>query len=162
MNIEYVCVSITNQCNLSCEYCYRLGSSVDYISTDCFINCLSKLKKLGCKKINISGGEPLLHPCWREYIRISCEMGFSVFLSTNGILLDINDPILNLIDKLIIPLDASTNSINSKYRGKQQFISAFNIIREYKIHDYSFKLKINTVMTRDNLLDLSNMIPILN
>ena len=69
---------------------------------DVFLSCLKKLKDLGCKMINISGGEPLLHSEWRSFVSIAYEMGFHVVLSSNGLLLDLDDEILNYVDEIAI------------------------------------------------------------
>ena len=162
MTFEYVCVVVTNRCNLNCDYCYRMNSKFDYMSIECFEDCINKLKQLGGRTINITGGEPLLNPNWRYFIQYANKIGLKVILSTNAVLLDLDDPILNLVDVLVIPLDGSNEEINSKYRGKGHFNIISNIIEKYKKGNYNFILKINTVMTVDNYDDLNNMLPIIS
>ena len=162
LTFEYVCVVVTNKCNLNCNYCYRMNSKLDYMSIDSFEDYANKLKQLGGHTINITGGEPLLNPTWRHFVKYSHEIGLKVILSTNAILLDLDDPILELIDILVIPLDGSSEAVNSKYRGKGHFTIVSNLIEKYKKGNYHFLLKINTVMTFDNYCDLTNMIPIIS
>lgn len=54
-------ISITNRCNLSCYYCHREGySSNDEMNVDEIKTIVSAFKKLGIKKVKITGGEPLM------------------------------------------------------------------------------------------------------
>ena len=157
---EEVCVFITNRCNLTCDYCYRINSTNDFMTQEVFERVLSKLIDFDVKQINITGGESLLHPKWREYIKCAHEMNFQVILSTNGLLLNLDDPILNYIDVLAIGLDGSCEEIDSKFRGMNHFSIVNDIIQKYKKKKYNFSLKINTVLTKENYDDIENMIPI--
>ncbi|MBR2556413.1 MAG: radical SAM protein [Aeriscardovia sp.] len=160
MTFEYVCFSITNLCNQSCKYCYRIDSQNEFMDKEVYLSCLKKLKTLGCKMINITGGEPLLHSEWRSFVRIAHEMGFHVVLSSNGLLLDFDDEILNFVDEIAIPLDGSCNRVNALYRGDGHFDSIVGLIEKYKTNKYHFKLKIGTVVTRNNCDDLPAFIPL--
>lgn len=79
-------VQITNHCNNNCRHCLQ-GSS-DYNDTDMseelFDNVLLLHKKLGCKTMVISGGEPTLHPEWRTFVHKACAEIPAVVLATNG------------------------------------------------------------------------------
>ena len=90
---ESVCCYITNVCNTICDYCFRLDSEKKYMDIETFKNVLNKLKELGCKRIAITGGEPTLHPNIKEMIDLAYDNGFYVDLLTNGILVDLDDPI---------------------------------------------------------------------
>ncbi len=65
MRINEVDLHITDACNLKCKYCYlyqgnyrRLPDLPDYL-----IECLPEvIKRLGAKKINFFGGEPMTRP----------------------------------------------------------------------------------------------------
>ena len=103
----------------------------------------------------------MLHNKWRTFVKCAHDMGFHVVLSSNGLLLDLNDKILNLVDEVAIPLDGSCNEINSKFRGNGHFDVIKTIIDNYRESNYPFKLKVGTVMTQENYDDLESMIPIL-
>jgi len=162
MTFEYVCFSITDQCNLDCPYCYRIGSKNNYISKEIFKVCVEKLKDLGCKRINISGGEPLLHPDWKYFVKLAYDLGIIVVLSTNGLLLNLNDSILKYVDLVVISLDGSNSEIDSLFRGSAHYDATINLLEKYKTGQYPFKLKVCTVMTRENISDLPNIIPIID
>lgn len=161
MTFEYICFLITNECNLKCDYCYRQDSEISYMPSEMFIQYLSKLKTLGCRILNITGGEPLLHPKWSFYLKYAHDMGFKVVLSTNSLLLNLENEALNNIDVLVVPLDGPNEKIDSIFRGKAHFETARAVINKYKNGNYPFMLKINTVMTKENYSYLENMIPLI-
>ena len=85
-------LSITDSCNLMCNYCTNEGqlhNYGNYLSLD-FINRLYKKivsEGIFVRKINITGGEPLLHPDLIQIIKMSKDVCNSITLNTNGILL---------------------------------------------------------------------------
>ncbi len=88
-------LSVTDRCIFNCRYCTNEGqphNNKNFINLD-FIRKLSRFIKeqdIYIKKLNITGGEPLLHPDLIkivEILRVSVE---SITLNTNGELLDRN------------------------------------------------------------------------
>lgn len=86
-------ISVTNGCNFSCQYCTNEGQphdNYDFLDLG-FIKRLSEFVKINgiyIKKINITGGEPLLHPNLIEIIAILRGCADAITLNTNGELLD--------------------------------------------------------------------------
>ena len=88
---------ITTDCNLHCFACgygCQKGENPWYITKEDFKNTLLKLKQSNidnCKKfsINITGGDPLLHPNWLEFALLTREIlpDSICFVSTNGLLM---------------------------------------------------------------------------
>lgn len=162
MTFEYVCFSISNMCNLKCPYCFRIQSKNDYINDTDFKICIEKLIKLGCTIINLSGGEALLNPNWKTYVKICKDYGIKTILSSNGTSLNLYDETLRDLDVLSIPLDGYTESINSKTRGIGHYNKIMGLIENYVRDSFSFKLKINTVVTKYNFYSLENIGQIIN
>lgn len=162
MTFEYICFSITDICNLNCPYCFRFSSKNQIIDIENFKICVSKLVKLGCTIINITGGEPLLNPNWREYINICKGYGLKIILSTTGINLDLNDKILNDLYVLTLPLDGYNNIVNSMTRGNKHYEFVVNLINKYINGNYPFRLKINTVVTKYNFDSLEKIGELIN
>lgn len=81
-------VEITNACNLACPVCLKDLSQPFGMSTAEYRSVLQTLK--GCEGsipvINLSGGEPTVHPEFAEFLRISAEEGvMQTTVSTNGV-----------------------------------------------------------------------------
>lgn len=53
---------VVRRCNLSCTYCNEFDNSSEAIDSSLLKKRLKKLKKLGTFAINLTGGEPTLHP----------------------------------------------------------------------------------------------------
>ena len=162
MGFEYICFNITEKCNMACPYCYRINTGNDTVDFYKAKRYIDYLINLGCKAISITGGEPLLNTDWREIIKYSKEKGLFVILSTNGLLLDLNDSVLNYINVLSVPLDGASESINRKTRAVGHFDIVKNLIYTYISKDYTFKLRINTVVTHDNIKHLYEIKELLN
>ena len=114
MDMSYVCFNISSECNMHCPYCYRVGNTRGNVSLESAKRYVDYLVEHGCKKINVTGGEPLLNREWRNIINYCADNGLSVILSTNGLQLDLHDEILNQVAVLSLPLDGGNLEVNSK------------------------------------------------
>ena len=149
-------------CNMQCPYCYRVGESLGNVSFTNAKKYIEKLCGLGCKTISITGGEPLLNPNWKEIISFCQSKGLTTILSTNGLVLDLEDPALNNIKVLSIPLDHPNRLNNDEIRTLGHYDKIVDIIKKYINGNYNFILKINTVVTPDNYKSLKSFLSILD
>lgn len=91
---NYVRISVTDRCNLGCQYC-RTGNTAEYTSKmdlltfDEIVAIVNVLAEMGVTKVRITGGEPLLRPHLEELVsRLSSVSGIRrIGLTTNGMLL---------------------------------------------------------------------------
>jgi len=84
-------IFITNVCNLRCEGCFArniMGSDREHISFEEYSSAVSKFLEKGGKQINILGGEPLLHPQIKDFIRQNKSQGIKTTIYTNGYFID--------------------------------------------------------------------------
>jgi radical SAM protein with 4Fe4S-binding SPASM domain len=79
-------IAITNKCNLKCKHCYNLGCGGE-LSKDKWFKVIDYLSDWGVLKLQISGGEPLCHPNFKEIISYASKKNFSLMLFTNGTLI---------------------------------------------------------------------------
>ena len=77
----------TRRCNLSCAYCNEFDKVSAAVPTGLMLERIERLAALGTTIIDISGGEPLLHPDLDEIIRRIRQHGIFAGLLTNGYLL---------------------------------------------------------------------------
>ena len=80
------CTVFLQGCNFKCPFCYN-SSLIDsndnnFLSTNDFFDFLDKRKKV-LDGVAITGGEPLLNPSIKEFIKKIKEKGFLVKLDTN-------------------------------------------------------------------------------
>ena len=75
------------RCNLACGYCNEYDKTSAPVPTELMLQRVDRLATLGTSMIDISGGEPLLHPDLDIIIRRIRERGSLAGLLTNGYLL---------------------------------------------------------------------------
>lgn len=149
---------------MDCPYCYRVGEpsqmgNIDFSSAQRYIDCLVLH---GCKTISLTGGEPLLNPFWRDILEYCYDQGLYTILSTNGLLLDIHDPVLQKLCVLALSLDGSTAEVNAKTRTREQYQKVTSLINETVLQRPRYLLKINTVLSKYNYQDLSGILHLLD
>lgn len=113
--IDYIRISLTDQCNLNC--CYCMPESVNkclarssLMQNEEILHLAALFRKAGIKKVKLTGGEPLLRRNIPELIwglKEQCGME-SVTITTNGVLLS------GMLPKLVSAgLDGVNISIDS-------------------------------------------------
>ena len=92
--IDYLRVSVTDNCNLRCIYCMDEKKNTflkgdEKLTDDEIYKVIKASAGLGIKKIRITGGEPLVRPNIVKLIsKINTIQGIEeIYLTTNGILL---------------------------------------------------------------------------
>jgi len=84
----HVTIELTDKCNLHCEYCYRESGPERGFYLKHPKEVLFKLHSDGIKIVELSGGEPLLHPDFFEILKTATGLFEHISLLTNGTLLD--------------------------------------------------------------------------
>ena len=75
------------RCNLACAYCNEFDNHSSPVPLDTMLERIDHLARLGTTTIELSGGEPLLHPELDTIIRRIRLHGALAGLITNGYLL---------------------------------------------------------------------------
>ncbi|MCP4634106.1 MAG: GTP 3',8-cyclase MoaA [candidate division Zixibacteria bacterium] len=153
--ITYLRLSLTEQCNLKCSYCYGNAickPSADYPTNDEIIKLLRIFSSLGVEKIRFTGGEPLLRKGLSEIVRETSRLkGIRhIGITTNGLILE---PLLDkLIDsglnKLNISLDSFDRETYKKITGVDgldRVLSSIEAAERSKAFPF---LKINSVIMK--------------
>lgn len=163
MKVETVTISLTNQCNYRCPHCSVNGGEKcsDELNLNEIENLLNQLKKIGVKKIELSGGEPLLRKDIFEIVSLAKRLHFQVKILTNGSLLSKEkiDLLKKMgLDGLGISLDGATYEVY-KYLRPVTENSFKRVLRNIRIASLSGMFtKINTVGVNANLNDIQNII----
>lgn len=88
----YMCLEVTNACNLRCEQCLYKGTTTDHYVGGAGIIDLELARKVireaasyGCTLMLNGDGEPLLHPKYIEILRMAIDEGVpNPYFNTNG------------------------------------------------------------------------------
>lgn len=103
-----VYVEVTNNCNLSCDFCIGNKRDKKFISIDEFNIILDKLKNYAKYLYLHVMGEPLMHPRINELIDMASS-SYYVNITTNGYLID------RIKSKNIRQINISLHSYDEKY-----------------------------------------------
>ncbi|WP_020471230.1 radical SAM protein [Zavarzinella formosa] len=91
----------TNLCNLECSHCITNSSphadTAIELSTSRVLELIQEFEAMGVLEVQISGGEPLVHPDWRNILSCVTMSGMNLILTTNG---------TRLTDKVVADLTA--------------------------------------------------------
>lgn len=166
--IDYMRVSVTDRCDLSCIYCTerevpRLSHN-DILRYEEIQKIIKAAVRLGVRSLRITGGEPLVRPDISALIEllIQVEGIDDITLTTNGTLLKKYAEELKKagLKRVNISLDTFKVDRYKKITGKDQLQEVLNSIEAAQKVGLN-PVKINTVVMRgindDELLDFARM-----
>ncbi|MBE6496908.1 MAG: GTP 3',8-cyclase MoaA [Methanobrevibacter sp.] len=146
-------ITLTNRCNVNCLYCHHDGmvKSKDEMTADELYTICKIAKKLGVKKIRLSGGEPLLKKDIVEIVQKIASLDFKdISMTTNGILMekyaqDLKDAGL---DRVNVSLD-TLNRETFEFITKKDYLedAKKGILKAVEVGMYP--VKINMVIMKD-------------
>ena len=146
-------ITLTNRCNVNCLYCHHDGmvKSKDEMTADELYTICKIAKKIGVRKIRLSGGEPLLKKDIVEIVEKIASIGFKdISMTTNGILLekyaqDLKDAGL---DRVNVSLD-TLNRETFEFITKKDYLedAKKGILKAVEVGLYP--VKINMVIMKD-------------
>jgi radical SAM protein with 4Fe4S-binding SPASM domain len=145
---EALHVELTTLCNLHCHFCYRQAGphqSESRLPTSQLLNILGGLAEKGLRVVEITGGEPLLHPDLKS-ITDFCGNTFQLTsVLTNGTL--INDAFVNSVlpIKNRIAFNVSLESNKAEEHDRRtgvtgSFARTINGIRQLSKHNFSLRV----------------------
>jgi MoaA/NifB/PqqE/SkfB family radical SAM enzyme len=153
MSLARITFELTSRCNLSCRHCLRNRSLENDLAPELVEKVLKQLKPYGISKVGFTGGEPLIHPQFKEVMQRSVELGFSIAFVTNGIKLPAFADFLasqgmkEKIQQICISLDGADAETHDKIRGRGNWKKAMAGLVACKSRELPFAIKytINTV-----------------
>ena len=165
-NIDYLRISITEDCNFRCKYCNpngELNYSKKSISKDEIIEIVKLFSELGVKKVRLTGGEPLLRSDLIEIIRDIKKIKNieEITMTTNGLLLNKN--LLELknagLNRVNLSLDTFNKSKFKEITGVDGLEEVLEVIGELELLEM-VPIKINCVLinkfNNDEIKDFIN------
>lgn len=146
-------ITLTNRCNVNCLYCHHDGMvrSKDEMTADELYTICKIAKKIGVRKIRLSGGEPLLKKDIVEIVEKIASLGFKdISMTTNGILLekyaqDLKDAGLNRVNVSLDTLNRETFEFITKKDYLED--AKAGILKAVEVGLYP--VKINMVIMKD-------------
>jgi len=81
---------LTDACNLRCLHCWADGgrAAADELTTEEALAMADVLAGAGCRRVYLTGGEPLLRSDWPRVAARLCQRGLDTTIMTNGVAVD--------------------------------------------------------------------------
>ena len=159
-----ICWNITARCNQNCKYCHRFLNINDlpYEQNLCILN---NLEKSSITSITWTGGEALLLNGIDDLLECSYKKGIKNKIISNGKLLSKEriDKIYKYLDSITLSIDSVNNNINySLGRGINHFQEIKEILDYIKEKKYAIKVRINSVVCKNNSSSFNELVKFLN
>lgn len=158
-SLKVLTVEVTQRCPNRCLHCSSLASpnSEVQLTANEIIEVGSQARKLGLKRICLSGGEPLLHPDIETIVsELSC-LGLDVVLYTTGIHFLKNELISEnwtayqgIVSSLIFGIQSTEAAVHDAFCGRD---GAFHLTRRSLIEakKKGFPVEVHTVPNHLNM-----------
>ncbi|MDV2496627.1 MAG: radical SAM protein [bacterium] len=134
----------THRCNLRCTYCSSPYLKTPELTTEQWLTAVDELADLGCRRVTILGGEPLVRWDVPEIIERVRERGMACTMTSNGVLVKRRIDDLRLLNTLTLSLDA-VGSANDEVRGEGVFDAVKDAIAAAR--GVGISVKINAVLS---------------
>lgn len=134
-------LKVNTLCNLRCRYCWnfvspQLGADPqEQLSSTSLLESLRRLDLGRCDVVYLSGGEPVLRDDIVEICRHLRDTGATLYLTTNGTLLNRLLSVAHLIDGYVISVDSAESGYHDSWRGrhKETVTNLRTLARDYPI-----------------------------
>lgn len=124
-------VELANICNLHCSYCFRAEENLynphaEFFPLDLLRRVVDEARAVAkIAKINFTGGEPTLHPHFKETLETVAAAGLTASFVTNGWHFERIWPALlanrESLSHVAFSLDGITRETHDRWRGKGSF-----------------------------------------
>lgn len=159
----HVTLELTDKCNYFCKHCYRSSgmardTELPFKSIDAFLNDFSRN---GGVVVELTGGEPMLHPDFFKIVRLCNERFRLVGVLTNGYYLQ-EEAVKNLLPyraNMIfnISLDSHREEYHDTFRGKpgayKRTVNAMRLLSENK-----FFFRVSMSVTAENFFEVEETV----
>lgn len=156
---------LTPRCNFDCKMCYvhlkneEISSHGQELTAAEWLRIAEEAKKAGTTWLCISGGEPLMHPEFKEIWKSLASMGFYISLQTNASL--ISESIVDLFEKcpprlVKVTLYGTTDDVYQKVCGIEGGFSRVND-GIHTLMSLGIPVELVSTIIRQNVADLQQM-----
>lgn len=137
-------IPITSACDLACPICYTINRNDDpyQISLDAFRQLLDVIRRNDpqMKLINLTGGEPTLHPQIREIVALCHEAGIHrITISTHGLRFNADQGLLRdlaaLGARVVLSFDSFDEQTNARMIGAKWGKAKLRILDRLEQYD---------------------------
>jgi radical SAM protein with 4Fe4S-binding SPASM domain len=159
----HVTVELTDKCNYFCKHCYRSSapSRSTQVSFEALKSFLGDFHRHGGVVVELTGGEPMLHPDFFEIVKWCNERFSLVGVLTNGYYLQEKE-----VEKLLpyrghmifnLSLDSHREDYHDSFRGmKDAYKRTVNAMRLLSENKFFFRVSMS--VTGENFFDIEETV----
>lgn len=150
-----------SRCNCRCVMCdiWKANAEKKELSVDLLEKHLPAIKKLGVRRIALSGGEALMHSNLWKFCEALKTVPVKISLLSTGISIKNNAPeIVRYCDDVIVSLDGNSATHNAVRNIPSAFEKLEEGIRSLKQISPGFRVTGRTVLQKRNFHDLKDII----
>jgi len=161
---DFIVLELTEECPLRCKHCYLDAGHGTTMEYELFIKILNEMIELKIDKIQLTGGEPLLHPKFFQILELCINNDIDTQLFTSGFLAsqDIINKFNSYVGKKItfqISIDG-LEEYHDDFRGvKYSYKNAINFITE--MHNKGFTVMVGMTIIKQEYKEISQLCDIL-
>lgn len=85
---DTLAIELTENCPLKCRHCYLNAGVGNTMALDCAQKILDEASEFYIENIQLTGGEPLIHPHFFTILDRACSLGARIHISTSGYILN--------------------------------------------------------------------------
>lgn len=159
----HVTVELTDKCNYFCKHCYRSSapSRSQQLPFEVLTSFLEDFHKNGGVVVELTGGEPMLHPDFFEIVKWCNERFSLVGVLTNGYYLQEEEvkKLLPYRESMIfnLSLDSYKEEYHDNFRGmKDAYKRTLNAMRLLSENKFFFRVSMS--VTADNFFEIEETI----
>lgn len=146
---------VTASCDQACPYCWGPRRFRNPVDTETAYRIIARIKEVGARRVVFTGGDPLYRADAVDLIRAAKDIGLETALSTTGDRLtpDILSEVSPILDLISLPLDGSTEEINSRTKHPGHYSAIMNAL-DWLRENPTIDVKVCSPVTRHNLEDI--------
>ncbi len=149
-----VMLSVTNRCTSRCRYCGIPARTQKELNSDQIRSLIDQITEMGCQRLGLWGGEPLVREDIGEIIDHAKDRGLFVTMDSNGHLLPEKMRAIKRLDHIILALDGDEYS-HDLNRGEGSFRKVMSAIEAVS---GKIPLWTVTVLTKNNLNSIDSIL----
>jgi MoaA/NifB/PqqE/SkfB family radical SAM enzyme len=142
---------LTN-CDMECSFCYA-SKNLGNMSVARATSVIDFLRNAGAERINLTGGEILMHPHALEIVRYAAETGLLVTLFTSGSMLNQHraERFIPHINWLALSLDGPPEINVAVGRSERHYAATIEALRLVRAMESHVRIRVATVVTQINV-----------
>lgn len=142
---------------MNCDFCYIPFDNNNVDNPELWLKIIDRCKQWNPEVITFGGGDPFAYEKFPVFLKTLEKENLFLQVDTNG--LHLKECHLHLIKKSIdlvsLPLDGQQEIHTNMRKNPSHFNIVIDLIQ--KLSDVGIKVKVNTVVTKMNILHLENL-----